>query len=525
MKSKSPWLSFSALVAGTFVALEAAGFQSPAIPTIVKSFGIAPVLSGLILLCYYIGATTFGPVMGHFADLYGRKRMITIGLAIFAASEFLAAISTNFYFFLLCRFIQGLGSACILPAAVAFVGHLFPKEKRGFPLGVLASATYIGASIGSILGGFLVKDYGWSIIYWVSGGLALVGLVLVSLWVEETPREEKKAFDYLGTTLLFLALGSLLSVTTLGSSQGWTSPYTLSALAIGLIGVLLLWIVENRSDNPVVDLSLLKRSELSLTAFIKFFTIALQQVVTYSLVYFLVSRPGGDSSDVGFVNMFAYIASAVGGLVMGKFFADKFKTKYIIIVNFIIFGCGLILYSRMDASTPIWYAVMFVILLGLSNGSQTPALMKMALGVLPKDKLSKGSGLIVMLRDSGIPAGGATGLAVFNSINASNTQEALLNKARQAGVSDNMQTAVEQAGRSAGQVIDPGLAVHLQTLGIKFDNLLTAAKLDAIPQTMQTLAYILLGVTVILLLISFRLPDDETKDSQLVNCSNADVSV
>jgi len=129
-KSRSPWFAFLGLLFGSFTVIEALAFQIPAMPVLTKEFGIPVAISGLISLFYYLGHTVFGPVFGNIADQIGRKRMILIGMSIFAISEFAAALSTSFPFFLTARLLQGVGAACVIPAGLAYATYLFPSERR-----------------------------------------------------------------------------------------------------------------------------------------------------------------------------------------------------------------------------------------------------------------------------------------------------------------------------------------------------------------------------------------------------------
>ena len=105
---RTAWIIFATLLFSTFVTIEAAAFQSPAMPQITRHFGIPVTAAALITTLYYIGAIVFAPIMGRLADRTGRKRMVMIGLLIFSVAECAAVFSPSFPFFLAARFLQGL---------------------------------------------------------------------------------------------------------------------------------------------------------------------------------------------------------------------------------------------------------------------------------------------------------------------------------------------------------------------------------------------------------------------------------
>lgn len=178
-KQKSPWGKFLILMVGSFIAIEAATFQAPAMPTIGKHFGISEDATALLVLLYYLGLVVFSPIFGRVADSYGRKKIICLGLSGFIISECAAALAQSFPFLVAARFIQGLSVACILPVVLSYVAYLFPQEKRGLPLGVLVFSMSLGATTGALLGGVLIDAFGWRSIYWTSAVMGALGLLLI----------------------------------------------------------------------------------------------------------------------------------------------------------------------------------------------------------------------------------------------------------------------------------------------------------------------------------------------------------
>ena len=238
--TRTAWAVYAALLFGTFITIEAAAFQAPALPSVTRHFGIPVNMSALILILYSLALTVFAPIMGRLGDQHGRKRVITIGMVVFAASEFAAAWAPNFWFFLGARFVQGLGAACILPGVFAYATHLFPDNKRGLALGILAFTMTFGAASGGLLGGLLIDRLGWPSVYWISGALTLIGLVPVRMLVPEiAPAKNQAAFDYTGAMLLFAVIASLLSLPTWATNFGKESPITWAIVVVGSRAIVL----------------------------------------------------------------------------------------------------------------------------------------------------------------------------------------------------------------------------------------------------------------------------------------------
>lgn len=310
--TKVQWIQFLALVFGAFVAIEAMAFQAPAIPVISQHFKLPTYLAGLILLTFYVASATLYPIVGRLADQYGRKKMLLIGMVIFTISEVAAAIAPDFTVFLVARVFQGVAVGFILPIAIAYIGVIFPPEKRGMASGIFSSVQAIAAMSGAAIAGYLILQYGWPIIYWISAALAFLGLIVVLIFVEESKGEKQSSFDFIGLILIFVTSITLLSVSTIGKMFGFFSPYTIITLAVGLVAIVLLWICENRMNNPLIELSLLKIKLFSMAVGINLLIVATFMLFIYCMNFFISSRPGGDASQTGLFYMFLYGASSIG---------------------------------------------------------------------------------------------------------------------------------------------------------------------------------------------------------------------
>src|SRR5699024_313666 len=126
-------------------------FQAPAIPVIAKAFDVPTHLSGLIVISFYIMSAAFYPITGRLADQFGRKKIILTGMVLFMVSEFAAALSPTFTFLLTMRAFQGIAVACIFPIVIAYIGVIFPPEKRGFASGIFNGFQGIASMTGAAI--------------------------------------------------------------------------------------------------------------------------------------------------------------------------------------------------------------------------------------------------------------------------------------------------------------------------------------------------------------------------------------
>lgn len=504
--SRANWTAYGILLFSTFVTIEAMTFQAPALPSIVSHFGVAMNSAALIILIYYIAATTFAPIMGRLADTYGRKRMMIIGLSLFSASEFVAAFSPTFSALLAARFVQGLGVACILPVIMAYIGYLFPSSRRGMALGIFTCAMSIGATVGAVLGGFLVDSMGWPVIYWLSGALGVIGLSLVVVFVPDTPRAQaQRDYDLPGAFCLLLMVGGLLSFPTAASKLGAFSIYSVACLGVGLVGALSLWRWERNAVDPIIDTDILGRSAFLLPALIYLLNVMCLAGLTYSLAFFIGDRPGGSASQVGVINMTVYGCSMLFAPIAGKL-SDHTQPRTIVACSLVVILACMLAISQIQLSTPLWVIATITVIVGAANGMNTPPLMKLIIGAVPQEKLARGTGLFTMFKDFGSPLGATFGLAVFGGMSTLIAQSFIQEKTSAAGVSGETTTQLTRLIASGETEVNSTIGQTLRSFSIDGNEMMAAAHLEGIGHALPWVTYVLALILAGMFLLSLRLP-------------------
>ena len=229
-----------------------------ALPSIGREFQASAIVLGWIATAYSLMAAMVLVPMGRAADIYGRKRIFLAGVAVHTTGSFLASLSPSMAILLLGRVIQGIGGAMIFGTGVAILTSVFPPHERGRVLGINVSFTYLGLTLGPILGGALTQYFGWRSIFLFN---TLIGLVAFSAalaglkgeWAEA--RGEK--LDFSGSFVYGLSLVLLIY----GFSR---LPAYLGFLLVvcGLIGLLFFFWWENKVTYPLLNIKLFRNNRL-----------------------------------------------------------------------------------------------------------------------------------------------------------------------------------------------------------------------------------------------------------------------
>jgi len=136
-----------------------------ALPTIQAEFAADAVLLSWIATSYLLAIAVFLVPFGKVADIYGRKKIFTLGLVLYTVSSLLAIFSFSMAALIAMRVLQGIGSAMFVTTGMAIITSIFPPARRGKAIGIYVSAVYIGLSVGPFAGGFLTRYLGWRSIF------------------------------------------------------------------------------------------------------------------------------------------------------------------------------------------------------------------------------------------------------------------------------------------------------------------------------------------------------------------------
>lgn len=253
-----PWtrdlvLIMSGLVLGTFVVALDSTVVGTALPTIARELGDFS-LYPWIFSGYLLTSTTTVPIWGRLADLYGRRRVVMAGLAIFVIASLLCGAAPNMAALIVARSLQGIGAGCLLPVILTIVGDIFPVAQRARLQGLFSSVWAISSVIGPLTGALFVSTIGWRWIFGINLPIGLVSVLLLRGYREHR-QTASGGIDPVGAIGLTIGIGLLLWGFGTGDAKAELNwPVIIASVAI-LAGAMA-W--ERRSASPTVPLRLLR---------------------------------------------------------------------------------------------------------------------------------------------------------------------------------------------------------------------------------------------------------------------------
>jgi EmrB/QacA subfamily drug resistance transporter len=234
------------------VAIEAT-IVSTAMPQIVTQLGGLHLYSW-VFSAFLLTQTAMTVVFGKLADLYGRKPVMLIGIAIFLVGSVLAGFAWSMPAMIVFRLIQGVGAGAIQPVTLTVVADLYPARERGKIQGYLASVWAISAVVGPMAGGLIIRDLSWAWIFWINVPIGLASAVGFIAFLHEGERHDRPSIDIAGATLFAVAIAALMvALTDAGTSD---NTQALIACAVFLVCAVLFVAQERRAADPMISFAL-----------------------------------------------------------------------------------------------------------------------------------------------------------------------------------------------------------------------------------------------------------------------------
>lgn len=243
----------------------------PLIPELPRLLDTSADSASWLVTATLLSGAVATPTISRLADMYGKRRMMVISLAISLAGSVLGAVSELLPLLVTARALQGVGLA-LVPVAIAIMRDELPREKVPLGVAVMSATLAVGAGIGLPVAGLIADHLDWHAIFWVTAIVAAALLVVALTTLPESPVRTRGDFDYRGAVLLSIALTAFLLALSKGAQWGWTSATTLSATAVGAV-VLAIWIpLELRTPSPLVDIRVAGRAPVMLVNVVSIFT-------------------------------------------------------------------------------------------------------------------------------------------------------------------------------------------------------------------------------------------------------------
>ncbi|MGD9116801.1 MAG: DHA2 family efflux MFS transporter permease subunit [Dehalococcoidia bacterium] len=382
-----------------------------ALPTLQRELGATIAQLQWIITSYIM---VFGALMlttGSLADRFGRARLLQLGIIVFAGGSAAAAFSGSVWQLIIWRAVMGVGGAMILPATLAIITNVFPREERGKAIGVWAGLNGIGIALGPIIGGLIIDSLQWNWIFLINLPIAAVALILGWFLVPNSRDPNPKRLDIPGTLLSIAALGSLVYGLIQGGDVGWGDPVVIATLAGAAVLIFLFILWERHTDHPMLEISFFKNRRFSAGVGAVCLMALAMIGVTFGLTLYMQFVQGYTALETGL----RFVPLAVGMLI-GASSADRvvsrLGTNRVIVLGFAGTAIADAFAAFWQVDTAFWQLGVIFFAFGFFLGYIAAPATDAVMGALSEAKAGIGSAMNTVSR----MVAGSIGVAVIGSV-------------------------------------------------------------------------------------------------------------
>ena len=396
-----------------------------ALPVIADDIGSDPIRLKLALTAYLLALATFIPVSGWMADRYGARTIFRVAIAVFVAGSVACSLATSLMEFVLARILQGAGGAMMVPVGRLVLLRTTPKAELLSAMAWLTVPALMGPLLGPPLGGFIATFFDWRWIFWINVPVGFLGILLVSLFIDDAREEHRRPLDVVGFILSGIGLSGLVfGLSVLGQNM-MALPVTLAMVGVGALSTAAYVIHSRRTAAPLLDLSLLREPTFFAGAAAgSLFRIGVGSV-PFLLPLTLQLGLGMSAFEAGGLVLF----SAAGALLMkatAQPIVQRFGFRKTLVWNGVISATALGAMAFFSYGPPAMVIATLLLVGGFFRSLQFTCLNTLAYSEIDQPRMSLATSLYSVAQQVSLACGVAVAAAVIELQRALRGDDALL---------------------------------------------------------------------------------------------------
>jgi EmrB/QacA subfamily drug resistance transporter len=494
MSSRRRWAVTAGVMTGMFLAALEATVVGTAMPTVIAALGGLNHYSW-VFSAYLITATVTVPVWGKLSDLYGRRLLYQIGIAIFLLGSALSGMSTSMTQLVIFRALQGLGAGALVPLGMTIIGDIYTVTERAKMQALFSGVWGLSSVIGPVVGGFITDQLSWRWVFYINLPVGLATALILGLALKEPKRTERPAIDYAGAALLIAAITLLMLALVEGGAKlsALLSSRNLVLFAGAAVLTAIFVRVERRAADPVVPFKLF-RNRVVLISVVAGFLAGVAMFGAISFVpLFAQGALGATATQAGSL-LTPLMLSWVGMSVVGGRILIRVGYRPLCIAGFTLLTLGFVLLSMFQRATPRVWLYVDLILIGAGLG-----LTMLTLLIAVQQAVSRAQlGIATSLNQFSRSIGGAVGVAVMGAVLSAGLASQLNEVAGRGNTALTPERAAELA-ENPNALIDPHARAVLPP------NVLDALQ-GSMAGAIHNVFWVGTAFAVLALLVSFYLP-------------------
>lgn len=409
------WWVLAVTASGSFMSSLDGSVVNVALPVISRTTRAPVSTVEWVILIYLITSSAALLLFGRLADIHGKRAIYMGGQFVFVLGSLCCGLSHSIGLLIASRALQAVGSAMIFALSPAILISAFPASERGRALGLQATVTYLGLSIGPVLGGFLTQHWGWPSVFFINIpiGLAMLGLAHHVLRADR--QATGQPFDPAGAATMALALAAILLFLTRGGELGWNRPGIAALAVLAAVSGTAFIRIERRSPHPALDFGLFRSRRFSASMLAAYLCYLSSASVSFLLPFYLLGAAGRSPGQAGLVMMAVPVAMmSVTGL--SGYLSDRIGVRLPATTGMVLIAAGLFLLGGLPPGFHPLHTVAALAVVGFGVGLFTAPNNSAIMGSAPPHHQGVVGALLAAARTVGFATGVALAGVVYTTV-------------------------------------------------------------------------------------------------------------
>ncbi len=420
LAKRQKMIIMAAVMSGLFLAALDQTIVGTALPKILSDFNALKELSWVVT-AYLLTSTISVPIAGKMSDLYGRRKLLLIGITLFVIASLLCGVAQDIVQLIAFRALQGIGGGILFANAFSVIGDLFNARERGKWQGIIGAVFGLSSLVGPLLGGYLTDGHSllgfttnWRWAFLVNIPVGIAAFTLIARYLPTMIAKKDEVVDYLGAALLSIGLGSLVLACSLGGTPDWAwDSWKIIGLFVSaaVFSGLFIW-AESKAKDPIIPLHLFKQSVFSIVcALMLLFGVGFFGAIIY-IPTFAQQILNYSATNSGILLLPMILALTIGSIVVGQIVHKTGTYKIFAIVGLFVASIGVFTLSTLDQHSAYFDLAWRMAVTGVGFGIAMPIFNLAAQNAVEQKDLGVASSAVQLFRS----IGGTVGLAVLGGV-------------------------------------------------------------------------------------------------------------
>jgi DHA2 family multidrug resistance protein len=366
---------------------------------------------GWVATGYILATVIVMPLNGWLTARFGRRNFYATCLVIFTVASLLCGTATSVWQLVFYRVIQGLGGGALQPTAQAILFESYPPEKRAGAMAIFGLGAMVGPAIGPTLGGIIVDNYSWQLIFYINIPIGIVAFFMTLAFIRDPSylKRDRSPVDVIGLGLLTAGVASVQYVLERGQREDWFSSSTIVILTVvAVVALIAFCIREWRDPRPLVDLKVFKYRSFSAGSLIGIVSGFGLFGTALILPLFFQNVLGFSATQTGMALLPGAIATAVSMPIASRV-VQRVDGRAVIAFGLLVFAVSTWWMGDINQYAGYWDVFWPRALQGFALGFLFVPLTTATLGDVVREKMSNATGIYTLVRQ----LGGSLGIAIL----------------------------------------------------------------------------------------------------------------